>query len=432
MLVLGLFSNHFNVFAQYRIDWQKQVDGLGMEDPGLFIRTSDGGYVAISNPDGDQFGDDNFVITKFSQSGFIEWQNPFPGADDNDITSIIQTKDGGYMIGGIMDTGDNDDDETYSDNKVAKALHARHEQDDFWIIKMDSRGVIQWQKNYGGEDDDELKGVVQTSEGGYLIYGITDSKKGDVKGNHGESDIWLVKINNSGTIEWKKCYGGTDDDEPGFVKQTSDGGFVIAGITNSDDKDVRGYHGRQDVWVYKIDNSGKMIWQRIVGSSAYDELSGFTQTSDGGFIVSGFSRGVIKEIDSKKDVFINWICKINYSGVIVWNSTIDSNRNSTIFSVLPTLDGGCAVARYVKKEFMDNLKKSVDSTYYNYFVLYYNNMGVLIGKNDLGMFKDYEVNFIEPSNDFGYILSGDLNEKYNKKNEKVSREDLWLVKLKSQ
>ncbi len=193
--------------------------------------------------DGDVSGNHGIVdswIVKLNSSGDIIWQKCFGGTDDDVAFSIQQTSDGGFIVAGYTSSNDGD-------------VSGNHGGGDYWVVKLDSSGTIQWQKCLGGTDNDEAKSIQQTSDGGYIVAGETWSNDGDVSGNHGNSDYWVVKLNSSGDIEWQKCLGGTVKDIAKTIQQTSDGGFIVAGYTNSNDGDVSGIHGDYyDFWVVKL------------------------------------------------------------------------------------------------------------------------------------------------------------------------------------
>ena len=126
-------------------------------------------------------------------------------------------------------------------------------------MKLNSLGDIEWQKCLGGTDWDDVNPIQQTSDGGFIVAGFTESNDGDVSGNHGNDDAWVVKLNSLGDIEWQKCLGGTIDDRACSIQQTSDGGFIVTGFTYSNDGDVSGNHGYSDYWVVKLTNEPERI-----------------------------------------------------------------------------------------------------------------------------------------------------------------------------
>lgn len=164
------------------------------------------------------------------------------------------------------------------------------------IVKLDSTGTMEWQKCLGGSKYDAAHSIQQTSDGGFIVAGETGSTIGDVSGNHGSGDYWVVKLDGSGNIEWQKCLGGNDYDVAQSVQQTSDGGFIVAGYTSSNDGNVSGnnsaysdyYDGYySDYWIVKLDSAGNIEWQKCLGGS-YDEYAfSIQQTMEGGYIVAG-------------------------------------------------------------------------------------------------------------------------------------------------
>jgi hypothetical protein len=166
---------------------------------------------------------------------------------------------------------------------------------DYWVVKLDGGGSIQWQKCLGGTHLDEAYSVQQTVGGGYVVAGRTRSNDGDVTGNHDITssyyDCWIVKLDNSGNTEWQKCLGGTDLDGAYSVQQTSDAGYIVAGYSASNDGDVTGHHDTtvnySDCWIVKLNNSGNIQWQQCLGGTAPDQAYSVDQTTDGGYVVAG-------------------------------------------------------------------------------------------------------------------------------------------------
>ncbi len=127
-----------------------------------------------------------------------------------------------------------------------------HGDGDAWVVKLNSSGNILWQKCLGGTNSDGAYSIQQTGDGGFIVAGETDSNDGDVSGKHGDADYWVVKLNSSGDIEWQKCLGGTFRDVAQSIQQIGDWGFIVAGSTESNNGDVSGNHGSYDSWVVKL------------------------------------------------------------------------------------------------------------------------------------------------------------------------------------
>ena len=154
---------------------------------------------------------------------------------------------------------------------------------------------IQWERSFGGSNDDRFSAVQQTYDHGYIIAGNTNSNDGDVHGNHDTSgntyDVWIIKLDTTGSIQWNKVLGGTKDDIVSSIQQTNDHGYIIAGNTSSNDGDVSGSHDTSgntcDVWVVKLDTAGNIQWQKCLGGSMDDAAYSVQQTNDRGYIIAG-------------------------------------------------------------------------------------------------------------------------------------------------
>lgn len=181
--------------------------------------------------------------------------------------SVRQTADGGYVAAG------------FANGPIGGS--------DYHIVKLNSAGTTQWQKYYGGTSVDVAASIEQTTDGGYVVGGTTNSSNTDVTQNNGTDDYWVLKLNSLGNLEWQKALGGSTFDEGKSVQQTADGGFVICGKANSNNGLVTGNHGAADFWVVKLDSAGSLTWQKSLGGSGTDWGQSIRQTIDGGYIVAG-------------------------------------------------------------------------------------------------------------------------------------------------
>ncbi len=181
--------------------------------------------------------------------------------------------------------------------------------------KARQHGSHKWEKSLGGSGNDIIyrgkRSIEQTSDGGYILAGESTSSDGDVTGNHGGSyDYWIVKLDNTGAISWEKSLGGSDDDKPYSIEQTSDGGYIVAGQSLSTDGDVTGNHGNYDYWVVKLDNTGAISWQQSLGGSDYDIAYSVEQTSDGGYAIAGGSYSIDGDVTGNHGAYDYWIVKL--------------------------------------------------------------------------------------------------------------------------
>ena len=197
-------------------------------------------------------------ILTFAQAPAMQWQKSFGGISSEAIRSVQQTSDGGYIVGGYKSL--NSTDPTGNQNM------------DAWILKLNMNGDIEWEKTFGGTLTETAASILQTNDGGFIFATWSNSNDGDVTGNHGGADFWVVKMSSSGDIEWQKSYGGTAPDLGMSINKTNDGGYIISGNTQSNDGDVSGNHGAGDAWVLKINNIGVIQWQKTLGGSSQEQL----------------------------------------------------------------------------------------------------------------------------------------------------------------
>ena len=270
-----------------------------------------------------------FTLHCFSQPA-IQWENSFGGTSDDQASSIIQTNDGGYIIAGSA--GSNNGDVTDFHGVSTNA----------WIVKLDSYGVIEWKKCYGGTGGDHANSIVQTSDSGYIFVGHTGSNDGDVSGNHGIWDCWVVKLNDTGAIQWSKCYGGSGSDYGISIVQTVDGGYIFSGETDSNNGDITGNHGSIDAWVVKLNNTGTIQWSKCYGGSLGDGAISIKQTADGGYIFTGGAVSTDGDITGHIGTLQNeWVVKIDTLGNIQWQKSYGGISGGTVaYSILQTSDGG--------------------------------------------------------------------------------------------
>ena len=246
------------------LEWEKLL-GTRLLDRGLFaIQTGDGGYIVVGETmsEGAYFhgnGGLDVYLAKVDASGYFSWHKTFGGVRDDLGAMVQQTGDGGYIITGTI--------QTFSANANKK----------LYLVKTGSDGSLEWEKTFGGSGEDAGACVRQTADGGYIITGETSSS------GAGQADVYLVKTDANGKLEWEKTFGGKDDDYGTCVRQTVDGGFIVAGRTSAKSR------GGYDAYLIKTDASGKTQWEKTFGGPGWDIPYTLEQTSDGGYIMAGRS-----------------------------------------------------------------------------------------------------------------------------------------------
>lgn len=230
----------------------------------------------------------------------IEWSKSFGGSGYDSVISSQQTTDGGYIMAVQSDSNDGD-------------VAGNHGGYDAWIVKLTSNGEISWSKCLGGSNADCAYSIQQTNDGGYIVAGVSNSNDGDVSGNHGYNDYWVVKLNSNGEISWSKCLGGSGFDGTRIIQQTRDGGYCAACYSDSTDGDITKNHGIVDYWVAKFDNSGAISWNKCLGGSDVDCPYSVQQTSDGGYITAGESRSNDGDVTGNHGGGDAWVVKLESS-----------------------------------------------------------------------------------------------------------------------
>jgi len=334
------------------IEWENTIGGSLEDAPYDILQTSDGGYLAggcSSSPiSGDKTdssqGTFDFWVMKIDAAGNLQWQKTIGGNFNDCIHSMLQTSDGGYILAGT----------SYSDISGDKT-EANYGSSDYWVVKIDSLGNIQWQNTIGGDDSDQLNFIGQTADGGYILIGSSSSTlSGDKTENNigiwTTSDYWIVKINSSGNIEWQNTIGGTGDDRPFSGMQTNDGGYIIGGLSDSElsgDK-TEGSQGLEDYWIVKTDALGVIQWQKTIGGIDDDELFSIQQTIDSGYILGGKSSSGATGDKTEGNLGIAdfWLLKTDASGNIQWQNAIGGNQQELGCKVFQMNDGEYALAGY--------------------------------------------------------------------------------------
>ncbi|MBL0356135.1 MAG: hypothetical protein IPP72_04275 [Chitinophagaceae bacterium] len=217
-------------------------------------------------------------MVKMDASGSIEWQRSLGGTADETGNAIIQTADSGYLVAASTASTDGDVSNNHGNNN------------DAWIIKLNSGGIIEWEKSYGGSGSEGANSIIKTSDGGFVFAGYAGSLDGDVSGFHGSIDLWMVKIDQLGDTVWQHCFGGMGSEQAGSVIETADSSYVAVGFSTSNEGDLTSNKGYTDAWIIKVTANGLLAWQKNYGGVDYDYASAVKEIPDGGLIVAGSTK----------------------------------------------------------------------------------------------------------------------------------------------
>jgi hypothetical protein len=309
-IIAGYSSSNYwvlNIIDSGRLNWERSLGGGNTEWAASAIPTFDSGYIVVGyslSNDGmviDNHGGSDYWVVKLTSNGLPEWSKSYGGKLEDKGTSIQQTSDSGYIVAGF----------SFSNDESVAGHHGSSNFDDFWIIKLSREGNIEWQRSLGGSEGDRAYDIRQTTDGGYIVVGCSASIDGDVNGHFTGDDMWVVKLTDSGSIEWDRSLGGTKSDVAYSVCQTSDDGYVVAGYTGSSDGNVSFNHGQNDYWLVKLTSTGILEWERSYGGSNYDFALSVQQTTDGGFIVAGNSFSNDGDVEGNHGGSDYWIVKLS-------------------------------------------------------------------------------------------------------------------------
>ncbi len=433
ILIPVLLGFGFYVNAQApQIEWQNTIGGNASDELSTIIQTTDNGFIlggkSSSGISGDKtdisFGMNDFWIVKLDAFGNIQWQKTLGGEGEDVLTVILQTEDG-YIIGGYSSSG-------ISGNKTENTKGAY----DYWVIKLDTYGSLVWQKDFGGFADDVLTGILQTGDAGFLITGYSISEiSGDRTAvSNGQNDFWVLKIDLTGNIEWQKSYGGISQDILISACQDPDEGFILGGYSSSGisgDKSSPCY-GWDDYWVIKTDAAGNILWQKTIGGTHQDLLQVLLQTNDGGYFLGGSSYSNIGFDKSENCLGVNdyWVVKLDALGNIIWQNTIGGYYADILGNAVQTSDNGYLIGGWTDNGISGD-KSEKNKGHDDYWILKLDAYGNISWQNDIGGTHSDELVSLAQTTDDGFILGGFSNSGNtgDKTEPAIHKFDFWIVKL---
>lgn len=306
--------------------WTKTIGG-SLNDYGMSIcKTNDENFVIAGyseSSDGDVPGNvglHDFFITKINQFGTIIWSKNYGFISHDHAHKIIQLSNGDFFVAGFANydgiigtAGDGNHGEGHS-LKTKNTLHGTGE---YFGIRLDVNGNFKWYRYFGGMQNDRVNDIVETNDGGIILAGYSESNNFDVTNNKGSYDFWVVKLGFDGHLHWKENYGGTGIDQAFSIAKTNFNSYIIAGRSNSQDKDISNPLGSFDAWVIHIDQHGKLLWNKNFGTNQFDGISSIKKLNNGNFGIVGNTRGAFPSLP-------------NFGENDFWYLEIDANPNSKV------------------------------------------------------------------------------------------------------
>lgn len=425
----------FTLFAQINIDWQSNSGGSGADEIYAVLGTSDGGVItggfSTSGISGNKtvasYGATDYWVIKYNDAGAIEWQKAYGGSSEDYLYSIVETDDGGFLLGGSSQSG-----------ATGVKTEALIGVSDYWIIKIDATGNIVWQNTIGGNSSDNLNEIAKTYDGGFILAGYSFSGiSGDKSENpyNASSDYWIVKIDSVGNIVWQNTIGGNSTDNPKSVYCNPDGTSIVLGysLSGATGDKTEANLGNYDFWVLKLSAAGGVLWQNSIGGNNADMPNSVVPAIDGGIIIGGYSGSGISgdKTEALIGIYDYWILKLNTSGNILWQNTIGGTSDDYLFKIVPNVaENKYFLFGYSYSGIGGDKTEAGDATA-NYWMLETNLSGTIVGQETIqatGYDFGYDASICV---DGDYVVGGKSNSGIggDKTENNNGDFDFWLVKM---
>ena len=310
LLTITLFTFATTIHAQPDSLWSRTFGGEQSESCYSIIQTDDGDYVIAGHTWSFGSGYADMWLLKTDADGDSLWTRTFGARESDYCFSMIQTTDEGYALAGFT-----------------QSFGAGNR--DMWLVKTNEDGDSLWSQTFGGENRDYCHSLIQTADRGYALAGYTASF------GAGEYDMWLVKTDANGDSLWSRTFGGEHKDVCNSVIQTTDGGYILAGFTESFGA------GEREMWLVRTDSDGDSLWSRTLGGEGWDECHSVIQTLDGGYALGGYTGSF------GAGVYDIWLVRTDADGDSLWSRTFGGRNTEVCYSMIQTADGGYALTGYI-------------------------------------------------------------------------------------
>jgi hypothetical protein len=299
--------------------------------------------------------------------------------------------------------------------------------EDYWALKLDNTGNIVWKRVYGGSNDDRCYAAIPTSDGGYILAGTSNSASGDVTNNKGAFDMWVVKLNATGGITWRRNFGGPDDDAAYSIDELATGGYVIAGESKSQTGDVNGNRGGYDYSIIRISATGNLVWKQSYGGSSDESAKSIQQCSDGSFIVAGETTSNDVDVSNNQGGSDFWVLRLRPNGTIRWKNTYGGTSNDNAFSVVQLSNGNFVVAGETES---NNGNVPDNSGGDDFWVLSLRGAGTVLWSRTFGGLNDDNARFVAETADGAVVVAGKTESNSGDVTGFKGGQDFWVVKVR--
>lgn len=401
-ILLSIITFSFSIAQQApEIEWSNNYGGSDVDRVYSSIKDFREGYIIVGETKSND-GDTDGLLIKINEGGDIVWQKTFGSKNDEYIADVSLTVDGGYVLGANSHSLENDFD--------------------YWIIKLDGAGETTWERKFGGSNFDGIESIIQTTDRGFLISGVTFSNDGDITQNKGYGDFWILKLSEDGELEWQKTLGGSESEWARSAQQTSDGGYIIAGNSNSVDGDVSSNIFPENAWVVKLNQFGEMVWEKSFGELFGDTAYKIKELSNGDFVFVGY----------KGDNFATmvysdaWVVKIDQEGNTIWNKTFGGSFSEIFYDFFENSNGDLFVSgiTYSQNGDVHTYHKGAES-----WVIKLNSSGEFIWSKAYGGNNFDSLRVILQTGDSKILLVGTSSSQDGDLPGNFGMEDFWAFKI---
>ncbi len=355
----------------------------------------------------------------------IDFTKTLGGTKNESAQAVIKTSDGGYVILGYTQSMDGD------------ILNKSNESFDYWLLKYDQNDILQWQKAYGGSDDDRGNDIIQTSDGGYAITGFSKSNDGNISENNGAHDYWVSKLDTNGNISWEKSFGFLGADIGTSIIQSNDGGYLLTGVLDvsasngaGNSKSIKSKSSRRhaggDYWAIKINALGEKQWSRYFGGTFTDTPYDAIQTEDNGYLLVGSSDSADVDINDSKGTYDFWIVKISETGTLVWEKSFGGSQTDEARAIAKSNDGNFIIVGDTRS---NDLDVSINNGGADLWAIKISPAGNLIWEKTFGGNSFDVARSISKTQDDGFIISGSSRSLDGDLTNNNGQNDAWVIKI---
>lgn len=415
--------------------WEETIGGAKNDWLQHSFQNSQGNYVfsgySYSNISVDKTSNSKGLgdmwIFETNPQGEIIWQKIFGGSWEDMIWKTLEFPDGTYLLAGT----------SYSNISGDKTENSRGDRD-LWIVKLDVNKDIEWQKTYGGSRAEDLNDIIETNDGGFLISSTSKSPASGDKTTaaFGKADLWLLKLDSAGEIEWQKSYGGSGHDFNPRLFQTPEGNFFVganssSGISGNKNEVSRGLG---DYWIFEISPTGDILWQKTIGGDNGDTFSDFEVTPDGGYLLAGASAS---KISGEKTVATRgfddvWLVKVSKKGEIQWQNAYGGNNTDIPEDISRSPDSGYWIGAMSGSDISSD-KSEPHLGGGDYWMFKISENGEMCWDKTLGGTKNEQPRTGFADSEDNYIMGGwsDSDASGDKSEDSKGGQDIWITKLKA-